>query len=317
MNNKYKNMLRKKASCYHETNPEEKSEEFLMNKACREVELYDWGDMRFVASLRRLLNSCREEGHFNSFGWFYLHSLLIKYLCGRLLIQEYFKKHHKVRQEQIRNPLFIISLPRTGTTLLQRLLAQDYANRNLLYWEGLFPAPFPQLSTPETDPRIQAAKEFLQIRNTVVSNINILHSAYVLQPEECFLLLDKSFISPQFHVLFDLPNYYNWVEQQDMTTVYRYYKKQLQILQSRNPRSSLQRWVLKCPFHMFAINSLLEVFPDARIIQIHRSPIQSISSLCSMLTTIRQNLQNKTVTDQLGKDSALIWSGMIGSTILS
>jgi len=315
MNNKYEKMVRKKASFYHETNPEEKSEVFLMKKACREVGLYDWGDMSFVSPLQRLLNSCREEGCFNSFGWFYIHSLLIKYLCGRLLIQKQCNKYPPIKKERIHKPLFIVSLPRTGTTLLQRLLAQDPVNRTLHYWEGLFPAPFPRLSTQKTDPRIPAAEEFLKIRNAVVPSINTLHSVDVRQPEECFLLLDKSFISPQFHVLFDLPIYYNWLKRQSMATVYRYYKKQLQILQFTNPHSTQQQWILKCPFHMFGINSLLEVFPDARIVQIHRSPIQSLSSLCSMLTTIRQHLQKKTITDQLGKESALIWKNMMDKTM--
>ncbi|MCI5139215.1 MAG: sulfotransferase [Candidatus Electrothrix sp. AR1] len=284
MNYKYEKLIRKKASRYHKTNPEEKSEDFLMNKACQEVELYDWGDTDFIVPLRRLLKSCREEGRFNSFGWFYIHSLLTKYLCGRLLIQDQYNKHPQIKKERIHNPLFIISLPRTGTTLLQRLLAQDHANRSLLYWEGLFPAPFPQLSTQKTDSRIQAAEEFLQIRNAVVPSINTIHSACVHQPEECFLLLDKSFISPLLHILFGLPTYYKWMKKQNMSTVYRYYKKQLQILQFTNPHSTQQRWILKSPFHMFGINSLLEVFPDARIVQIHRAPIQSLSSQCSMRT---------------------------------
>ena len=310
MNNKYDKLVRKKASCYHKTNPEEKSEDFLMNNACREVGLYNWGDIDFVVPLRRLLNSCREEGGFNSFGWFYIHSLLTKYLCGRLLIQKYCKQHPKISQERIHKPLFIISLPRTGTTLLQRLLAQDPANRNLLYWEGLSPAPF-QLSPQKKLTRIQNAKKFLQIRNAVIPSINSIHSAHVHQPEECFLLLDKSFISPQLHVLFDLPLYYKWLKKKDMGDVYRYYKKQLQLLQFTNPYGAEQRWVLKCPFHLFGIKSLLEVFPDARIVQIHRAPTQSLSSLCSMLTTIRQHLQKKKITAQIGQESVLIWSNMM------
>ncbi|MCI5221164.1 MAG: sulfotransferase [Candidatus Electrothrix sp. AR4] len=310
MNNKYEQLIRKKASCYHETNPEKKSEIFLMNKACREVGVYDWGDTNFVAPLQRLLNSCREEGSFNSFGWFYLHSLLIKYLCGRLLIQKQCNKHHEVEQEQIDKPLFIVSPPRTGTTLLQRLLSQNPSCRSLLYWEGLSPAPYPRSYTQKAAPRIQAAEEFIQIRNTVVPNINMMHSSYARQPEECFHLLDKSFISPRLHVLFDLPSYYKWLKNQDMLSVYRYYKKQLQILQFTNSHSTQQRWILKDPLHMFGINSLLKIFPDACIVQLHRAPIQSLSSLCSMLTTIRKNLQNKIITDQLGRETALFWKNM-------
>ncbi len=317
MNHKYEKLIRKKASRYHKTNPEEKSEDFLMNKACQEVGLYDWGDTGFVAPLRRLLNSCREEGEFNSFGWFYIHSLLTKYLCGRLLIQKQYKQYPQINEEQIRKPLFIVSLPRTGTTLLQRLLAQDHSNRSLLYWEGLFPAPFSGLSEQDADSRVQAAEEFLRIRNAVVPNINIMHSAYVRQPEECFLLLDKSFISPMFHVLFDLPSYYKWLKGQDMLPIYHYYKKQLQLLQFMNPQNAQQRWVLKSPFHMFGINSLLRVFPDACVVQTHRAPIQSLSSLCSMLTAIRKNLQEKKITDQMGREVALFWKDMLDKTIRS
>ncbi|CAK8711478.1 hypothetical protein KKHLCK_00470 [Candidatus Electrothrix laxa] len=315
MDTNFEKLIRKEASCYHKTNPEEKSEDFLMNNACREVGLYDWGDTDFVIPLRMLLNSCREEGGFNSFGWFYIHSLLTKYLCGRLLIQKQYKQYPQISEEQIKKPLFIISLPRTGTTLLQRLLAQDRSNRSLLYWEGLFPAPFSEVSAQKVDSRVQAAEEFLRIRNAVVPNINIMHSVYVRQPEECFLLLDKSFMSPMLHVLFDLPSYYKWLKGQDMLPIYHYYKKQLQLLQFMNPHSAQQRWVLKSPFHMFEINSLLKVFPDACIVQIHRSPIQSLSSQCSMLTAIRNNLQENKIMDQLGSEVALFWKDMLGKTI--
>lgn len=167
----------------------------------------------------------------------------------------------------------------------------------------------------ETDPRIRSAEEFIQIRNTVVPSINTMHSSYACQPEECFLLLDKSFISPRFHVLFDLSNYYNWLKKQDMFPAYSYYKQQLQMLQSTSLHSAQQRWILKDPLHMFGINSLLEVFPDACVVQIHREPLQSLSSLCSMLTTIRKNLQKKIISDQLGRETALFWKSMLDKTI--
>ncbi|MCP4683343.1 MAG: sulfotransferase [Desulfobacterales bacterium] len=308
-------MLKDEAASYYKTNPEKKSEIFLIDKACQEVKLYDWGNTNFVAPLRRLLVSCRKEGGFNSFGWYFIHSLLIKYLCGRLLIQHQYKQYPEIRKEQIRQPLFIIGLPRTGTTFLQRLLSQIPSCRALLYWEALSPAPFPTSNTQKTDPRIQVAKEFLQIRNSVLPTLNIMHSSYVYQPEECFHLLDKSFISPQLHLLFDLPSYYKWLRKQDMLPVYRYYKEQLQILQFTKPHTPQQRWVLKAPLHMFGIKALLEVFPDACIVQPHRSPVQSLASLCSMLATIRKNLQKKTLTDQLGRETVLFCNNMLDNFI--
>ncbi|WPD21008.1 MAG: sulfotransferase [Candidatus Electrothrix scaldis] len=312
MNNKYEKLFREKASCYHKTNPEEKSEDFLMNKACQKVGLYDWGDTNFVAALRKLLNSFREEGGLNSYGWFFIHSFLTRYLCGRLLVQNQVKQYHEIKEEKIKQPLFIIGLPRTGSTLLQRLLSQAPSCRSLLYWEGLFPAPFSQSYTQQgVDPRIHDAEEFIHIRNSVVQNINTMHSSYACQPEECFLLLDKSFISPRFHVLFDLPDYFDWVKKQDMVPVYLYHKQQLQVLQFTTPHRAQQRWILKDPLHLFGINSLLEVFPDACIVQTHRAPLQSLSSLCSMLTTIRKNLQNKGITDQLTKETVLFWKNML------
>ncbi|MDU9048415.1 MAG: sulfotransferase [Candidatus Electrothrix sp. Rat3] len=317
MKTRYQKRLKKIASCYYNRNPEEKSEVFLMNKASKKVGLDDWGNTNFVTALSRLLHSCRNEGNLNSFGWFYIHSLMTTYLYGRLTIEEYCKKNPEIKKERIDRPLFIISLPRTGTTLLQRLLTQASCARSLAYWEGLFPAPFPKLypDSQKSDLRIRAAAQFLRIRNTVVPNINMMHPSYIRQPEECFHLLDKEFMSSLFHILFDLPSYYNWLNHQDMLPVYKYYKKQLQILQFSTPRNSRKRWILKSPFHMFGIDHLLKIFPDACIIQTHRSPAQSLSSLCSMLTTVRKNLQNKPVSNQLGRDAAQFWKNMLDNNM--
>ncbi len=266
--------------------PGNRSEDSLMATASRRTGLSDWGDDNFRTSLRLLLESYRKDAKLNFAGWLNIHEMMIiKHLTNRLRIQDELKRHPEILQEQIRHPLFIISLPRTGTSLLQSLLSQDPANRSLLYWEAMNPAPPPESHTHETDPRIAEEQKYVQKVYKLAPKLVTIHYGHSRKPHEYFRLLMNSFTYPFFQISAKVTRYSEWSKEQDMIPVFQYFRQQLQLLQSRFPT---ERWLLKEPWNMYFIDALLTVFPDARVVQTHRDPARVVPSMCSMVAAARE-----------------------------
>lgn len=258
----------------------------LMDDACQLTGLSDWGqDDSFIDGLEKILESSRESSNFPEMGWHIFHGHLTKLLTNRLLIQEYTKRDPGFCDEKINKPLIIVSLPRTGTSHLQSLLSCDSNNRSLLYWEALTPVSLKEIDDQETDPRIIEAEKAISWINSAVPELTKKHEFSVTGPQECFPLLENSFVYPSLHTPFHLPRYREWLNSQDMVKPYRYYKQQLQLLQRGKEE---KRWLLKAPMHMNYINELLTVFPDASIVQLHREPSKIVASACSLIESVRQ-----------------------------
>ncbi|MBC7174568.1 MAG: sulfotransferase, partial [Polyangiaceae bacterium] len=176
----------------------------------------------------------------------------------------------------------IAGLQRTGTTMLHRLLSEDPGLRALYSWEALSPVPAdraPRDSSREA--RILAARLAENGLRYMAPEFFAIHPAEALAPEEEVILLDFSFLSTVPEATLNVPTYSRWLETQDQTPAYEYLRRMLQILMWHTPR---ERWVLKTPHHLEWLDTLLAVFPGARIIQTHRDPLKTIASLSSMIT---------------------------------
>jgi len=274
--------------------PANRSEESLMAAARRRTGLSDWGDDSFREPLGILLESLRKDARLNLLGWIIIHESLTKNLVNRLLIQDELKRHPEILQVPIERPLFIVSMPRTGTTLLQNLLSQDQTNRSLLFWELMSPAPSPEPRTRDIDPRIAKAEKILWLSHKLMPEWATMHPMDAKTPEECFPLLENSFVSYSFAFYGVLPRYLKWIEEQDMVPPYRYYRQQLQLLQFRFPQ---KRWVLKAPLHMLCLDALLSVFPDACVVQTHRDPLKVIPSACSLVDILQRVICDRVDVD--------------------
>lgn len=284
------------------------NENSLLAEACRATGLSDWGDDSFREPLRILLKSYREEAKLSPQGCMVIFRELTGYLANRLRIQEEIRQHPQINNESITSPVFIIGLPRSGTTLLQRLLACDPNNRPLLYWEAICPAPVPQIQDRETDPRINAAEQVIQGMHSLVPELAYIHPMGASQPDECIALLANTFVFPYFSTFSHLPSYGKWFKKQDMTKIYQYYRTELQLLQLF---VKSKRWVLKCPFHLSSGQAILDVFPDALIIQTHRQPNKIIPSMCSLVSSGRKLYSDEVNPHQLGTTVLREWKGML------
>jgi hypothetical protein len=246
--------------------------------------LADWGDGRFREGLENLVGSFEAQGTAHTFGRIFFREYVIRLLVSRLRIQDDLKCYPEILDVPIRRPLFITGLPRTGTTLLHRLLSEDSAGRPLLFWETLEPSPPPRAETRRSDPRIARARKATRTMNALAPGIAVAHLYEAESPEECNNLFAHSMMAGMLGFMFDVPGFVEWLRQQELIEPYRYLRRQLQLLSWRCPGD---HWILKSPAHLFGLDALLAAFPDACIVLTHRDPRQSIPSLCSLAAAFR------------------------------
>jgi hypothetical protein len=189
----------------------------------------------------------------------------------------------EIAQQKIEKPVFIIGMPRTGTTILHDILAQDPANRAPLTWECMFPSPPPRAETFATDPRIaMCAATMPPIED---QQLKAIHPLGAELTQECVTLMGESMCTPLFHNQFNVSSYQDWTDRDaDWSNVYDFHLQQLQHMQAFNMQD---RWVLKTGAHLWGLEHLLATYPDARIVFTHRDPVKSMTSYASLTTIVR------------------------------
>ena len=254
----------------------------LINTAKRRCGLDDFGGGDFFEGLSRLLDSCQREAQLNLVGRIVLRADLMRTLCSRLFIQRDRKAYPGIMRQEIREPLFIVGLPRSGTTLLHTLLALDPGHRVPLTWEVMTPSP-PTCDNEKR--RIQRAISSCNCFNWLAPTFHHVHPVGAELPQECVSLMAPTFMSDQFDAMYYVPSYRAWFFRQDLRPAYEYHRHFLQHLQVRQ---IARRWVLKAPTHMFALPTLLAVYPDALFVQTHRAPLDAMASVSSLITILRR-----------------------------
>ena len=259
------------------------NDEALLQKAAAQTGLSDFGDDSFREPFGILLRSLREEARLNTQGVILMQRTLLRLLTNRLRTEAAFAAHPEMTQTPIERPLYILGFPRTGTTLLHNLLACDPASRWLRLWEGLHPAPSPESLVD--DPRIEQTEAFIAGFEKIVPRLASAHKLNATGPEECLWLIEHTFADFIFELRANIPGYSAWLAGHEADPVwYRYYRRQLQMLGCKCRGS---HWVCKAPRHLPGLAGLLEVFPDARIVQTHRGAESVLPSICSLCEITR------------------------------
>lgn len=246
--------------------------------------LTDFGGEDFLPGLKKLLTTYQENG-FSEKGCKRLRHRLVDLLAVRLKVEAAFKAHPEILDIEIKAPLFLTGLPRTGTSALLNLLANDRASRPLLLWEGFNPDPLPGNPSKDEDPRYLAMKGYYDQMNQN-PEFKKIHATSPDTPEECVHLLNHTFQDVQFGIETMMEPYASWFQQQDLTASYNYYANLLRLLQWQRPGD---RWLLKTPGHLWALNHLIRLFPDAHIIITHRNPLESVTSYASMMAALMKD----------------------------
>jgi hypothetical protein len=256
---------------------------FLLDAARRQTGLSDFGDAPLIEPLTVLCRSFREELEFHALGKSYLFRQFLGLLSTRLRLVDLWKRRPEILDQPTPRPLIVIGLPRSGTTILHRLLARDPMLRSAPFWELSMPLPpgDPEAPAAEPDPRIALVQSGLDTLHTMAPDLAQMHEIQVGEPDEDISLLVYGFSSMLFEWSYMVPGYSRYYQGTDQTEGYRFFKQVLQTLQWLRGGG---RWVLKAPQHLEQLGPLLTVFPDATLIQTHRDPVTAIVSLASLTT---------------------------------
>lgn len=208
------------------------------------------------------------------------HASLVKILADRLRTADHLAKRPELLERPVERPVFVFGIPRTGTTLLSNLLACDPARRSPLTWEIDEPVPPATSATLRTDPRALARLEQEKAMLAANPAMGKYYRNSAIYPNECIFFMQHDFKALALESRGRLPNYRDWLFSTDMGSAYRYHKRFLQLLQADAPGV----WNLKMPSHALWLETLVETYPDARLIWTHRDPYTAMGSFCSIIS---------------------------------
>lgn len=257
----------------------------LLAAAREKTGLTDFGDEWFVEPLRVLVAALTTEARLSELGLALTHRRLIALLADRLRLRQLHRDRPEVLDEEVTVAAEICGLPRTGSTLLHRLLASSPHVTSTLSWETSYPLPFPG-EGPGAEQRKERARDRAKLFLEMTPEFSDIHTIEWDGPEEDVILLDRTFVSMSYDSFYQVPSYGLWLRQTDQTQAYRELREWLQVLQWQDPARRGRPWVLKSPHHLTAVDTVLDTFPTCKIVMTHRAPAEAVPSYASMVSAI-------------------------------
>ena len=279
----------------------------LKASAVKAVGLDDFGsdDDNYIEALSVLLDSYRCDADLTELGSKMSRFFLRNALVARLLSEASWKQHPKYVDVPIIAPIFVTGLPRTGTTVLHRLLCGDPRHQGLELWLAEFPQPRPPRETWPQNPVFAQLDSRFKKAHEENPDYTGLHYMTADEVEECWQLLRQSVHSVSYETLAHVPTYAHWLARQDWTRPYQRHRKNLQLIGLNDPE---KRWVLKNPSHLIALDAVFATYPDALVIQCHRPAETIMASMCSLSQHTTAGWSNRFVGETIGADSLDTWS---------
>jgi hypothetical protein len=276
----------------------------LIAAAHERTGLSDFGDDSYREGLERLVRALRTEAKLNAVGEVVLPELIVKHLSHRLQVEDWYRRHPEIDEERIDAPLIGLGLPRTGSTALSILLAEDPAARSLRRWEAVAPCP-PPSTVDGPDPRIAEAEAMQAMQDELAPRLAALVPGSPTGPEECQDLMALDFRSHYFQAFAYVPSYSDWLLDADLTSTYRYERRVLKLLQWGSPP---RPWRLKCPSHLLWLDDLDHVFPDARFVMTHRDPTEVMVSVADVYAEVGRQFSREIDLPYLGALNVEHWT---------
>ncbi|WP_024803715.1 sulfotransferase [Nocardia sp. BMG51109] len=270
-------------------------------KACG---LTDFGSGDYREGLAVLLESYRRDAGLTELGSKMNRYFLRGALVARALSEASWRANPAHAETPVARPIFVTGLPRTGTTALHRLLAADPRHQALEMWLAEFPQPRPPRETWSDNPvfrQLDAGFAQHHVENPEFMGLHYMTAAEV---EECWQLLRQTVKSVSYECLAYLPTYSQWLRTQDWTDAYARHRKNLQLIGLGDDR----RWILKNPSHLFALDALMAVYPDALVIQTHRDPTTVLASVCSLSEHATRGWSDTFTGSRIGESQLELWS---------
>lgn len=273
----------------------------LIDQACKATGLDDFGGESYREGLDILvndLNAGAAKGWHSASGIARSTQDITHWLMNRLKVGNHLKQNPELLDRPIERPVFVMGVPRTGTTLMSNLLAADPARRSPLTWEIDDPVPPATAATLTTDPR--AVTRLAQEKAALAANPEMAkyYRGSAIYPNECVFFMAHDFKTLMIESKGKLPGYKEFIFSCDMTSAYQYHKKFLQVLQHHAPGV----WNVKKPSHALWLETIFEVYPDARVVWTHRDPFTATGSLCSIISLSHRAHMNEIDSPWLGEN---------------
>ena len=260
-------------------------ESSLLASAMQATGLSDFGSEEWREPFRVFLRSLEEDAELNLMGRIRTRSEILQLLEARLQIEDTYKRHPEIEDEEIKQPIFIVGQGRSGTSFLCNVLAAIPDNGALMQWEAMFPCPPPETATYATDARIEKAHKLIDQWNRVTPTLRSMHEFAGNVPMEDCEVLALTFRAPSWQdSLGQASSYDAYMMKQDPMPALLYERRVLKLLQWKRPR---RHWVLKDPIHLDRFAPLLELYPDACFVWPHRDPVRALASMHSLIGTIQ------------------------------
>lgn len=259
--------------------------EFLANTAKEQFGLSDFGDPLYLSGLQELTRAIEAEAEIAPERVLRTAMQLIMLLGARAKIAETLARHPEIEAEPVEAPVFITGLLRTGTTMLHNVLSGHPDLRAPLLWEMRAVGRPENADSSWEEQAIQESRAMIDLLYESIPEFARIHPMDALRPDECSWLFRHNFATLVYAFTYHIPGYVRWLTQIDMEPYYQYYKKLLQILQWKKPK---KRWVLKDPCHLWHLDALLRVFPDAKVIVLHRTLKEALPSMASLCFSLHR-----------------------------
>lgn len=285
--------------------------ESMLAEARRRTGLEDFGDPWFLAPLRAQVDGMRTEARLSPTGRVAMVERALGGLVTILRLTDALTRHPEIREEPVEVAAIVCGLPRTGSTMLHRLLANHPGMTACLWWEATFPTPFPGERRGDPSPRQKAARDLVAWMCESMPELLSMHPMDADQVDEEILIMEQGFVSTTAEMNMHLPTYSAFIEGLDKRPVYRFLLDVLKYLQWQDVSRRHKRWVLKTPFHLTGLPAALEIFPQAKVVMTHRDPVQIIPSWASFAYTLMKLGSDEVDPREIGRHWTRRWSNAL------
>jgi Sulfotransferase family len=274
----------------------------LLESALRRRKRRDFADRSFIRPFEHLLKACNEEANLSVFGVRALRVDLLRCLRNLLFFEEIEADCPAVLDRPIRAPVFITGMPRSGTTFLHRLILQDPGTIAPRLFQLVY--PYGSQASLATALRKRWVSLQLTLFRLVAPELNALHPVAVDSPEECTDITAQVFQSLRFDAMYRVPSYNSWLGRSGFLDAYRFHRRFLQHLDAQLPA---RRWILKSPDHLFALDDIRKVYPDARLVLVHRDPVRVLASVAKLTEVLRRPFARSIDRIEIGREVSASW----------
>lgn len=278
--------------------------EVLMARALKRARRKEFSDRSFLEPLHQLLRACDGEAFLSRFGRYALKLDVMRGLTNFLRFDIAEDENPAILDRPITQPVFIMGLPRSGTTFLHTLLAQDNANAVPRAWQLMHPYPARRRFLQADLRRVEVDFQF-RLFHFMSPELNDLHPLTADAPQECSDITAQVFQSLRFDATYRIPSYQSWIAAYGHANAYRFHRRFLKHLDAQEPG---RRWVLKCPDHVFALDAIRREYPDARFVFVHRDPARVLASVVKLNEVLRRPFARMVNRNEIGEQVAAFWS---------